>query len=69
MKARSPTVTLTRGALVIRIPWDNLRQTRARRATRPGLTAEEVSRLVRSGRRAYRLGKTRLISSLRELIP
>ena len=70
MPARHPTVSMTPEALIIRIPWNAVEIGRARTALRRRrLTAEDVLELVDAGRLAHRLGKTRAIRSLKELMP
>jgi len=70
MSSRQPTVFATRDALVVRIPWDSLdlREPQITRRKRR-LTIRDVSELVEAGRLAHRLGKTRSVRSLKELIP
>ena len=68
MRKTLPIVNVTKDALVIRIPWQTLREGLPRRSGRPRLTVEEVLRVVEGGRRIHRLGKTKLIGSLRELM-
>ena len=65
---RTPTVSITSDALVIRIPWNtvDLGYAGAGVAKRR-LTAEDVLEMVEAGRLAHRLGKTRVVRSLKEL--
>ena len=70
MTTQQPTVSVTRDALIIRIPWDSfdLRESQGP-ATKRRLTIRDVSELVEAGRLAHRLGKTRSVKSLKELLP
>ena len=70
MASQQPTVSVTRNALIIRIPWDSvdLQESEASNRKRR-LTIRDVSELVEAGRLAHRLGKTRSVRSLKELIP
>ncbi len=69
MATRRPTVSVTTNELVIRIPWNAMEVGRigAQRRKRP-LTAQDVLELVEAGRLAHRLGKTRSVHSLKELL-
>lgn len=68
MTQRQPSVSITNDGLIIRIPWNtvdippSLRSRRKRR-----LTSQDVLELVEAGRLAHRLGKTRLVHSLKDL--
>ena len=61
------TMTVTKRALILRIPWDAVAQHLRPKFRAAHLTAEEVLKFVEKGRQEHRLGKTRLIRSLREL--
>ncbi len=69
MTARHPSVSMTSEGLVIRIPWNAVHigppliSSRKRR-----LTAQDVLAIVDSGRLAHRLGNTRSVQSLKELL-
>jgi len=65
MILKHPTVSITSGALVIRIPWGavNISHAEMRRAKRK-LTVQDVLEFVEAGRLAYRVGKTRTVRSL-----
>jgi hypothetical protein len=65
---RTPTVSITSDALVIRIPWHAVDiEHAAVRFSRRRLTVEHVLDLVEAGRLAHRSGKTRFVRSLRDL--
>jgi hypothetical protein len=69
MPARHPTVSVTTDALVIRIPWNTVEITRGRTPQhKRRLTIADVLEIVEAGRLAHRLGKTRSIRSLKELL-
>lgn len=67
--SREPSVSVTRDALVIRIPWNavDIREPKPRYGKRR-LTAKDVLELAEAGRLAHRLGKTRAVRSLKELL-
>jgi len=69
MAIRRPTVSVTTEELVIRIPWNAMELGRigAPRHKR-ALTAQDVLELVEAGRLAHRLGKTRSVPSLKDLL-
>jgi len=67
MVLREPSVSVTSDALIIRIPWDAMSFRQALRAKRR-LTVQDVLELVEAGRLAHRLGKTRSVRSLKELV-
>ncbi len=69
MAIRHPTVSVTAEALVIRIPWKavDIVSPRAGQGKRR-LTVDDVLELVEAGRVAHRLGKTRSVRSLKELL-
>lgn len=64
-----PTVSVTEDALIIRIPWNTvaLRESAASRRHRR-LTTRDVLTFVEAGRLAHRLGNTRTVNSLKELV-
>ncbi|MDP3722138.1 MAG: hypothetical protein Q8R91_01405 [Candidatus Omnitrophota bacterium] len=64
-----PLVSVTADELVIRIPWNalELREVGVQQPKRR-LTAQDVLELVEAGRLAHRLGKTRSVRSLKELL-
>ena len=65
---RTPTVSITSDALVIRIPWNTVDVGSASAGVaKRRLTAEDVLEMVEAGRLAHRLGKTRVVRSLKEL--
>jgi hypothetical protein len=68
MNSGFPQMSVTKDALVIRIPWESLRSSLPAPTRQRRLTAEGILKLVEAGRRAHRLGKTKLIGSLRELM-
>lgn len=69
MASRELSVSLTSDALVIRIPWNSLDIKEPKSPfRRRRLTAKDVLELVEAGRLAHRLGKTRSVRSLKELI-
>ena len=69
MAARRPTVSVTSEALVIRIPWHAVEIGRVNAQPRKRrLTARDVLELVEAGRLAHRLGRTRSVRSLKELL-
>jgi hypothetical protein len=68
MKRIAPNISVTRNALVIRIPWETFRESRSTRLLRRRLDVKDILQLVGEGRRAHRLGHTRVISSLRALM-
>lgn len=69
MASRQPTVSVTSDALIIRIPWGavNIRHAEASSRKRR-LTINDVLELAEAGRLAHRLGKTRSVQSLKELM-
>ena len=69
MAASQPTVSVTSDALIIRIPWGavSLQHVHAP-SSRRRLTIQDVLELVEAGRLAHRLGKTRSVQSLKELL-
>ena len=69
MAARRLKVSVTNDALVIRIPWNTIEIGRvAARWSKRRLSIQDVLELVEAGRLAHRLGKTRSVRSLEELI-
>ena len=69
MRAAKPTVSVTDNALVIRIPWNSVAILESKLPLRKRqLKIQNVLELVDAGRRAHRLGKTRSIRSLKELV-
>lgn len=70
MASQEPTISVTQDALIIRIPWGSVdipKSEGGRQKRR--LTIQDVSELVEAGRLAHRLGKTRSVRSLKELVP
>lgn len=68
MTHKQPSVSVTNEGLVIRIPWNTVEMPASlgsRRKRR--LTSQDVFEMVEAGRLAHRLGKTRVIRSLKEL--
>lgn len=61
------TMTVTKKALIVRIPWEIVAQHLRPKSHKTHFTAEDVLKLVEEGRQAHRVGKTRVISSLKEL--
>ena len=61
------TMTVTKKALILRIPWEAVAQHLRPKSYKTHLTAEDVLKFIEEGRQAHRLGKTRVIRSLREL--
>ena len=69
MAMRQPTVSMTPEALVIRIPWQAVELGRRYTARAPRhVTREDVLQIVEAGRLAHRVGKSRSVKSLRELV-
>ena len=60
-------ITVTKKALVLRIPWETVAQHLRPKPHKTSLTVEDVLRLVEEGRQAHRHGKARIIHSLSEL--
>ena len=68
MVTQQTTMTVTKEALIVRIPWSAVaRHIKPKSHDKVRLTTEDVLRLVEEGRRAHRLGKTKVIRSLSEL--
>jgi len=68
MTHRQPSVSVTNDALIIRIPWNTVDISPSRHARQKRrLTAQDVLELVEAGRLSRRLGKTRLVRSLKDL--
>ena len=68
MVTQQTTMTVTKEALIVRIPWDAVaRHIKPKPYDKVRLTIEDVLRLVGEGRQAHRLGKTKVIRSLNEL--
>lgn len=69
MASRSPTVSVTDDELIIRIPWNAMEVGRlGAQRRRRSLTAQDVLDIVEAGRLAHRLGKTRSVRSLKDLL-
>ncbi len=69
MAVPRPTLSVTTDALVIRIPWNAVEIGRAGMPKRKRrLTVDDVLELVEAGRLAHRLGKTRSVRSLKEVV-
>lgn len=63
-------MTVTHGALIVRIPWDEIvprLRSKFKFKGKIKLTAGEVLDFVKEGRLAHRQGKTKLINSLSDL--
>jgi hypothetical protein len=68
MVTQQTTMTVTKQALIVRIPWDALVQhIKPKPYDKIRFTIEDVLRLVEEGRHAHRLGKTKAVRSLSEL--
>jgi len=65
--AQETTMTVTKEALIVRIPWEAVADHMRPRSHKSHLTADDVLRFVEEGRQAHRLGKTKVIRSLHEL--
>ncbi len=61
------TMTVTKKELIVHIPWEIVAQHLRPKSYKTRFTVEDVLRLVEEGRQAHRLGKTRVISSLKDL--
>ncbi|MBI4678694.1 MAG: hypothetical protein HY748_14035 [Elusimicrobia bacterium] len=64
---RHTAVTVTKDALVVRIPWAEVAHVLQAGGRRARVCAAEVLEFVREGRAAHRKGRARLVSSLSDL--
>lgn len=64
---KEATVSITKEALVVRIPWRMVVRKIEPRVSKSQLSVKDVLSLVAEGRKAHKEGKTRLIKSLAEL--
>ncbi len=70
MTFQQPTVSFTDHGLVICIPWNAVDITKPRYTSkRRKLKAQDVLEIVEAGRLAHKLGKSKLVKSLKDLIP
>ena len=70
MASREPTVAVTSNALIIRIPWEamDVGNLSSSHGAKRRLSAHDILECVEAGRLAHRLGKTRAVRSLKELM-
>ena len=70
MVSREPTVAVTSDGLIIRIPWGAMAvgNLPTPHRVKRRLTVHDVVECVEAGRLAHRLGKTRSVRSLKELM-
>ena len=61
------TMTVTKRALIVRIPWEAVAQHLRPKSRAIHLSAEDILKFVEKGRQEHKSGKTRLIHSLSEL--